>query len=305
MDQTAPLCLMAVHAHPDDESFSGGVFARYAAEGIRTVLVTCTRGEEGEIVDPAMDVEAIRPRLGEVRTDELRCSVEALGIDQLHVLGFRDSGMAGTPANANPLAFTNVNFDIAATSLVTIVRRERPQVIITYDERGGYGHPDHIMAHRIAMAAFEGAGDAQRFPVSEGGPAPWQPSKLYHVAWPIERMIELRQELLARGLPDPFASGDTSAAQAEQSEERELPSFFQPASAITTTIDVAAHVQQKLASFHCHRTQIAETAFPLSLPPDLRQAVLSHETFVLAHSQAQVTMPESDLFSGLRPSVPH
>src|SRR5579864_8214900 len=106
MPDTAPRCLMAVHAHPDDECFAGGIFGRYADAGVRTVLVTCTLGEEGEIVDPSMDADAVRPRLADVRTEELRCSVAALGIAQLHLFGYRDSGMAGTPANANPLAFT-------------------------------------------------------------------------------------------------------------------------------------------------------------------------------------------------------
>lgn len=192
MPSPTPLCMMAVHAHPDDECFAGGIFGRYADEGARTVLVTCTLGEEGEIVDPTMDAEAVRPRLAEVRLGELRCSVAALGIERLHVLGYRDSGMVGTPANAHPLAFTNTDFDAAATRLVALVRAERPQVLVTYDEQGGYGHPDHIMAHRIAMGAFEGAGDPVRFPVAPGEAAPWQPSKLYYIACSRERILALR-----------------------------------------------------------------------------------------------------------------
>lgn len=302
MPETNSLCLMAVHAHPDDECFQGGVFGRYGDEGARTVLVTCTLGEEGEIVDPTMDVAAVQPRLAEVRTEELRCSVATLGIGQLYMLGYRDSGMAGTPANAHPLAFTNVDVEAAAARLVALVRAERPQVIITYDERGGYGHPDHIMAHRIAVAAYEGAGDAERFPVAPGGPEPWQPSKLYYIAWPIERMIALRQQLIDRGLPDPFGNAQESAqANASASGEgEEMPSFMQPESAITTDIDVAPYVERKLASFRCHRTQMAETAFPLSLPADVVPMVLSRETFILARSRVASSRPESDLFAGVR-----
>lgn len=296
MAETRSLCLMAVHAHPDDECFQGGVFGRYGDEGVRTVLVTCTLGEEGEIVDPAMDEAAVRPRLAQVRTEELRCSVATLGIGQLYMLGYRDSGMAGTEANAHPLAFTNVQVETAAARLVALVRAERPQVMITYDERGGYGHPDHIMAHRIAMTAFEGAGDAQRFPVAPGGPEPWQPSKLYYVAWPIERMIALRQQLIERGLPDPFGE----AQEAAQAGGQEMPSFMQPESAITTDIDVAPYAARKLASFRCHRTQMAETAFPLALPADVLPTLLSHETFILARSRVASSRPESDLFAGVR-----
>jgi mycothiol conjugate amidase Mca len=302
MSETNSLCLMAVHAHPDDECFQGGVFGRYADEGARTVLVTCTLGEEGEIVDPSMDEAAVRPRLAEVRTEELRCSVATLGIGQLHLLGYRDSGMAGTPANAHPLAFNNVRVETATARLVALVRAERPQVMITYDERGGYGHPDHIMAHRIAVAAYEGAGDATRFPVTPGGPEPWQPSKLYSIAWPIERMIALRQQLIERGLPDPFARAEESAQSTASGdgEGQERPSFMQPESAITTDIDVAPYVERKLASFRCHRTQLAETAFPLALPADVLPMVLSHETFILARSRVPSSRPESDLFAGVR-----
>jgi mycothiol conjugate amidase Mca len=299
MPDTSLLCLMAVHAHPDDECFSGGIFGRYADEGARTALVTCTLGEEGEIVDSTMDAEAVRPRLGEVRTEELRCSVAALGIERLYLLGYRDSGMAGTPANANPLAFTNVNFAAASARLVALVRAERPQVLITYDEQGGYGHPDHIMAHRIAVAAYEGAGDPARFPVAPGEPGPWQPSKLYYIAWPRERFQQLREEMIARGLPDPFADQAREAASSG-AEEASEPTFIQAESAITTTIDVAPYFERKMTSFRCHRTQFSDTNFALQLPPDLAQQAFSRETFILARSRVETTRPEDDLFAGLR-----
>lgn len=327
MSDTAPLCLMAVHAHPDDEIFNGGTFARYAEEGARTVLVTCTLGEEGEIVDPTMDADAIRPRLGEVRTEELRCSVEALGIERLHLLGYRDSGMVNTPANANPLAFTNVDVEAAAARLVALVRAERPQVIITYDEQGGYGHPDHIMTHRIAAIAYESAADTERFPVQPGEPGPWQPSKLYYIAWPRERMMQLRQEVIARGLPDPFARAESAqseqsdqkegeqsgqsasqpedasetSAQAAQNPQEEEPTFIQPAAAVTTYIQVAPYIDRKVASMRCHRTQFNDSNnFYLMLPPDLAQVALSEESFTLARSRVETTRPEDDLFAGLR-----
>lgn len=310
----APLCLMAVHAHPDDETFAGGIFGRYASEGARTVLVTCTLGEEGEIVDPTMDADAVRPRLGEVRTEELRCSVEALGIGQLYLLGYRDSGMVNTPANANPLAFTNVDVEAAAARLVALVRAERPQVLITYDENGGYGHPDHIMAHRIATIAYESAGDTTRFPVQPGEAGPWQPGKLYYVSWPRERLMAMRDEVIARGLPDPFARW-AAAQEEEQRKQQEQQasgggeasepggnqSFIQPQATVTTYIDVAPYYERKIASMRCHRTQFSDANnFILALPEDLAQRAMSEESFTLARSRVETTTPEHDLFAGMR-----
>jgi mycothiol conjugate amidase Mca len=298
------LSVMAVHAHPDDECFSGGMYGKYADEGVRTVLVTCTLGEEGEIVDPTMDADAIRPRLGAVRTEELKCSVAALGIERLHMLGYRDSGMVGTPANANPLAFTNVDFEEAVARLIALVRAERPQVIVTYDEQGGYGHPDHIMAHRIAVAAFDGAANAVRFPVAAGGPGPWQPSKLYYIAWPVEQLFALRKEVVARGLPDPMESwGPLEAPEGSaDAEAAQAPgrSFLQPQHEITTTLDVGPYYERKVASFRCHRTQFDEKSLAFALPEDLARRAFSQETFVLARSRVTPRLAETDLFAGLR-----
>jgi mycothiol conjugate amidase Mca len=292
---------MAVHAHPDDECFAGGLFGHYADAGVRTVLVTCTLGEEGEIVDPTMDVEAVRPRLGEVRTEELQCSVAALGIERLHLLGYRDSGMAGTTANADPRAFTNVDFEAAVTRLIALVRAERPQVLVTYDEYGSYGHPDHIMAHRIAMAAFDGANNAVRFPVAMGDPLPWQPSKLYYIGWQRERMMAVRREVVARGLPDPMASwGPLDPPQhADEGQPAPARSSLRPEHAITTTLDVAPYYERKVASFRCHRTQLSEASFALGLPEDLSRRIFSQEAFVLARSRVPTQLPETDLFAGL------
>src|SRR5207302_7448928 len=144
--------LLAVHAHPDDECIgTGGILARYAAEGVRTVLVTCTDGAVGEISDPAL---ATPENLVEVRSHELDESVRILGVSRLVKLGYRDSGMAGTADNDNPASFNQAHFDDAVERVVQVMRAERPQVVVTYDERGGYGHPDHIRAHQVALAAF-------------------------------------------------------------------------------------------------------------------------------------------------------
>src|SRR5215831_1552893 len=164
--------LMAVHAHPDDECIStGGILARYAAEDARTILVTCTDGAVGEISDPAL---ATPENLAAVRSRELDDSVRVLNISRSVRLGYRDSGMAGTADNDDPRAFLQSSFDEALERVVRVVREEQPQVIVTYDERGGYGHPDHIRAHQVAVAAFGAAGQGARFPGA--GPA-WNPSK--------------------------------------------------------------------------------------------------------------------------------
>ena len=156
------LTLMVVHAHPDDESIStGGVLARYADEGLRTVLVTCTGGEVGEIADPGL---ATPETLVEVRRRELEQACEILRVGKLHLLGYRDSGMMGTLDNAHPASFHQASLDEATARLVALVRREQPQVLVTYDKNGFYGHPDHIKAHQITAAAYEAAGDPARWP---------------------------------------------------------------------------------------------------------------------------------------------
>src|SRR5438067_344043 len=191
---------MAVHAHPDDEVFlGGGAMARYASEGVRTVLVTCTDGAVGEIVDAT---RATPETLARVREGELRAACAILGIRELHLLGYRDSGMVDTPDNQDPRSFHQADFDGAVGRLVAIVRRTRPQVLLTYTEDGGYGHPDHIRAHQITVAAFDAAGDATRYP--EQGLEPWTPSKLYYGLWTRTLFKRLVEGLREAGLPPPW-----------------------------------------------------------------------------------------------------
>jgi LmbE family N-acetylglucosaminyl deacetylase len=195
---TEPLTFMAVHAHPDDEVIgTGGTFARYAAEGIRTVLVTCTLGEEGEIVVPEWDTEENHARLAEIRRDELQQAVDILRIDHLEVLPYRDSGMVGLPCNEHPECFNRADPHEATGRLVALVRRYRPQVLVTYNEEGGYGHPDHLMAHRITVQAFTAAGDGSQCP--EAG-APWTPSKLYIIAGRRSLWLRMWETIRERGI---------------------------------------------------------------------------------------------------------
>ncbi|HYF64775.1 MAG TPA: PIG-L family deacetylase, partial [Herpetosiphonaceae bacterium] len=176
-----PLTIMLVHAHPDDEVIStGGIALKYQEQGARVVLVTCTRGEEGEIVDPELNTPENKARLAEIRDVELAEALKVLKISDFHQLGYRDSGMINTPANEHPESFNKADLAAATGRLVELVRRYRPQVLISYNEEGGYGHPDHIAAHKITVAAFHAAGDPEQYP--EAG-EPWAPAKLYYTAW--------------------------------------------------------------------------------------------------------------------------
>src|SRR5499433_4422281 len=172
--------LLVVRPHPDDESSAtGGLLAYYSARGVRTGVVICTGGEEGEIHDPTLDPVADRPRLRAIREQELRNACALLGVAELRMLGYRDSGMPGTPANQHPDAFVQADPGEVAGRLVRIIRELRPRVIVTEPPGGLYAHPDHIMCHQVSHEAFHAAGEARAYP--EAGPV-WQASKLYAIA---------------------------------------------------------------------------------------------------------------------------
>jgi mycothiol conjugate amidase Mca len=294
-------CMMAIHAHPDDECFQAGSWVRYRREGVKTVLITCTLGEEGEIHDPDLDQEEAKPRLGQIRERELRCSAQELGLSELVLLRYRDSGMAGTPSNQHPDAFTNANFEAALERVVELVRRHRPEVLFSYDENGGYGHPDHIMAHRLAVAAFEVANDPGRFPAS--GEA-WQPLKLYYVAIPRSYFTRVRAYLKEQGKPDPFEQREREArekAAAEGKSFDEVPrqGFGRADEDITTRVLVPDTYAQKIASLRCHRTQMSSDGIWFTLPREEAEQLFGQEYYILAQSHVQTTLPEDDLFAGL------
>lgn len=290
MTREVNLTLMAVLAHPDDEVWMGATMAKYAEEGVRTVLVTATLGEEGEIRDPDLDPEEAKPRLAQIRERELQRSVEILGISQLYVLGYRDSGMAGTPANDDPRNFHNADPQEAVARLVRIIRQERPQVIITDDERGSYGHPDHLAANRTTLAAFQAAGDPSAFP--DDGLEPWQPQKLYYTAF--ARSDFLRMAELAR--EHGISWGDED--QSEQSEE--WLDFTVPDDVITTRIQVRPYRSLTRDAMRAHRTQIAPDDPWLNFPDELAGELMGANTYVRARSLADAPLPEEDLFAGLR-----
>jgi LmbE family N-acetylglucosaminyl deacetylase len=283
-----PLTLMAVHAHPDDEAIgTGGILAKAAAEGIRTVLVTCTGGEVGEI-NP--DTNATPETLGPIRKRELEAAAEILGVTHLEMLGYRDSGMMGTADNDHPDSFSRANLDKAIARLVTLVRKYKPSVIVTYDENGFYGHPDHINAHRIAAGAYHRAGDAALV----DGLDPYTPTKLYYTAIPTSGFVEFGKRLAELGIAGPGgppAEGDAAPPP---------PPMGVPDALITTSVDTQAQAAQKRQALWAHATQMGPEVFFAKLPEAVFDQMFGRETFRLAHARMEVTLPETDLFAGLR-----
>jgi mycothiol S-conjugate amidase len=293
------LCLLSVHAHPDDEASKGAAtVARYSDEGVHTVLVTCTGGEAGDILSPAADTAEARADLGAVRRRELDESVAAIGYDVLHLLGYHDSGMPDTEVNARPDNFANAPLDEAVGRLVRIIRAERPQVIITYGEdHTGYPHPDHIRVHEISIPAFEAAGDPSRYP--DAGD-PWQPLKMYYSAWSrgrIEALAAVYEEL---GLESPFQNWRNSERRGDDDR-------------VTTRIEVGDWLIRRRAALLAHRTQIDPEGFWMRLPDSELRRVWPWEEFVLARSlvasdtsggvQIDGRVYEDDLFAGIRTPV--
>jgi N-acetyl-1-D-myo-inositol-2-amino-2-deoxy-alpha-D-glucopyranoside deacetylase len=298
--------LLLVHAHPDDEVITtGSTMARYAAEGAHVTLVTCTAGEEGEILVPELQhLEAKQEdRLAEVRVVELADAMTALGVEDHRFLGgvgrFRDSGMMGDPANDKPGTFWHADLDEAAGHLVKVVREVRPQVLVTYDENGGYGHPDHIMAHRAAMRAVELAADPAFAP--ESGPA-WDIEKVYWIATP--------KSALQRGIDAMKEAGDTTGFLAVESVD-DLP-FGTPDELVTTQIDGSGYMDHKRRGMQSYPTQISmeEGFFALSNSIGMEFLALEHFQLVKGGTPADGSEGshgsensagalEKDLFAGV------
>jgi mycothiol S-conjugate amidase len=283
---TEPLCLLTVHAHPDDEASKGaGTVARYQDEGVRTVLVCCTGGEEGDILNPAMDRDEIRARLPEVRLEELAESTKLIGYDEVVMLGYRDSGMPESEANARPEAFANAPLDDAAGRLVAIIRRARPQVIITYgDDQSGYPHPDHLKVHDISVAAFDRAGDPAWYP--EHG-EPFQPQKLYYSAWSRRRMEAMHHKMLELGIESPF---DERWFERPSQDHR-----------LTTHVDITGWTHVRRQALLAHATQVDPTSkFWFGLPDEVADQLHPYDEYIRARSLVEVPTPEDDLFAGVR-----
>jgi LmbE family N-acetylglucosaminyl deacetylase len=269
-----PLTLMAVHAHPDDEALgTGGILARYADEGVRTVLVTCTNGELGDAPggfkpgEPGHDEAVVVP----LRRRELEASSRVLGVSHLELLGYRDSGMEGWPQNVAPGAFWQTPVADAAHRLAELMEKYQPQVVVTYDENGFYGHPDHIQANRITLAAIAECG---------------VPAKLYYTAVPRSALRAMGEQMAAAGIEMP-------------SEVEENPEFGTPDDVITTTVDCAAVADRKFASLAAHASQ-SDNIFFLQMGVERFRPMMGWESFVRVQDSTNAPTPEDDLFAGLR-----
>ncbi|GAA5023551.1 mycothiol conjugate amidase Mca [Actinopolymorpha pittospori] len=287
--ETQPLRLMHVHAHPDDESSKGAAStARYVAEGVEVLVVTCTGGERGSILNPQMDRPEVLANLAEIRREEMDRAREILGVEQVW-LGFVDSGFpeGDSPEPLPDGSFGATPVEEAAGALVKVMREFRPHVVTTYDENGGYPHPDHIMTHKITIAAWEAAGDPDAYP--EAG-EPWHPLKLYyHHSFHRERMIALHEAMVSRGLESPYA-------------ERIKDWKPDPAHAarITTRVPCADYFAVRDKALLAHATQIDPDGSWFACPLDVQAAAWPTEDFELARSLVETTTPEDDLFAGLR-----
>jgi N-acetyl-1-D-myo-inositol-2-amino-2-deoxy-alpha-D-glucopyranoside deacetylase len=281
---------LLVHAHPDDESIStGGVMARYAAEGAHVVCVTCTGGEHGEIVVPDMDTPENHARLGEIRAEELRRALAKLGNIDSRSLGYVDSGMMGTKENEAAESFWQADFDGAVERLLAIVREVQPQVIVGYNDFGGYGHPDHIRSALIAKAAFERAADL-----------PNSPQKLYEVARDWTRMEEFRKRAAERGA-DAWWNPDDDESEDDRRQREEHFGKMQAATGpITTIVDVSDFLAAKRAAMQEHVTQLSPQMTFLALTVEDWRELMPTEDFTLRVARSGVRIPEDDLFAGLR-----
>ena len=281
-----PFCLLSVHAHPDDESSKGaGTVAKYHAEGVHTVLVCCTGGEEGDILNPAMDRDEVRANIGAVREAELAKAAAIIGYDEVVMLGYRDSGMPDSEANANPAAFANADLDEAVGRLVAQIRRFRPQVVVTYaDDQQGYPHPDHLRVHDISHPAVDRAADPAWYPEAGG---PWQVAKIYYSVWSKQRSELTHNKYVELGLESPFSAEWFDRPWQDHR--------------ITTSVDIEGYAGVRLDALLAHATQIDPASpFWFGLPRDVSRTVHPYDDSVLARSRVESDIPETDLFAGLR-----
>jgi len=298
MTSPAELCILTVHAHPDDEASKGApTLAMYHDLGVRTVLVCCTGGEEGDLQNPALrepggilaglDDAGVKAALARVRPRELAESAAIIGFDEVVMLGYRDSGMLDSPANEHPDCFHRADLDEAVGRLVTVIRRTRPQILITYgDDQRGYPHPDHVKVHEISVVAFARAGDPTWYPWA--GPA-WQPSKMYYSAWSRTRLVAVHEAMLRLNGSSPY---DERWLNRPSHDER-----------ITTRTHVASHMSARSGALRAHATQIdPKEPWWFGLDDDQLSEVYPWEDWILARSTVGGPADddvETDLFAGI------
>lgn len=279
----AELSLLGIYAHPDDEQIMSGVFAKAAAEGIRTGLICTTRGEYGEIADPAL---ATPENLGEVRENELRAASAVLGIKYLYFLDYKDSGWFDKPENTAPDSFNMADPEQATGDIVKLIREFKPAIIVTFDPTGGYGHLDHVQVCKLTVRAFREASDPSRYP--DAG-APWQAERLYYCSFPRSQMARFTKMMQDAGVDSNFSVLDFSKMGLTDEE-------------ITNVVDVSEWVATKEKSLECHRTQYNPDNPLNRLPDDMKLQFRSLEHYALADGTSLPDTEEAkgDLFAGLR-----
>ncbi len=277
--------LLALHAHPDDEASKGAAtVAKYVDAGVSAVLVTATGGEAGEVLNPTMDQPDVRANLAEIRRQELKEAAEIIGYRDVILLGYRDSGMAGTADNERPDAFTNADEQEVLGRLVGIVRRERPHVVLGYDSHERYPHPDHLAIHRYGLELFTAAADPMCFP--EAG-EPWAIAKLYAPIFSVARLMALHRAMLAAGEESPYADWLERVDSHGDVGKR------------ITSVDVATTLGRGRAALRAHRTQVDPAGFWFRIPEDLVRVSYPFEDFELLASRAPVEAHETSLFAGI------
>lgn len=284
---------MAVHAHPDDESSKGAAtMAKYAAEGHEVLVVTATGGEAGSVLNPAMDRPEVLANMTEIRREEMARAAKILGV-QHKWLGFIDSGLPeGDPLTPVPEgSFAVVPLEESTEALVRAIREFRPHVILTYDENGGYPHPDHIRTHEISMAAFDAAAEPDRFP--EAGD-PWQPLKLYYIhGFSRARMLAFHEALTEAGIESPYSEW----------LEKWDPDKSDVMERVTTRVECADFFEARDEALKAHATQIDPKSRWFAVPRDIQRETWPTEEYELVRSLVDSTLPEDDLFAGIREKV--
>jgi len=260
--------------------------AKYASDGVRVVLVCATDGAEGDILNPRMDRPGIKERMVELRRAELETACDILGVERIYHLGYRDSGMPESESNKHAQAFWNADPEAAVGRIVEIIRAERPDVVLCYDESKGYEHPDHVRVYEWGTRAFHEAGDPEKFP--DRG-APWAPAKLYYFAtFHRKRLQILHDAASAEGIESPFAGW---------LDHWDQMGFEDPE--ITTSVDVADFIELRSKALLAHATQIDPDSFWFAIPDDLMRKVYPAEDYTLVESRVRTEVPESDLFEGI------
>lgn len=280
-----PRTLLAIHAHPDDESSKGAAtVAKYVSQGVRAVLVTVTGGEAGDVLNPEMDRPEVVENLAAVRAKELAAAAAIIGYDTVTMLGYRDSGMSGSEANARPDAFCQQPFNDVLEHLVRVVRSERPDVVLGYDAHEFYPHPDHIRVHELSMALVEAAADESRF---TGSGTPWQIAKLYAPVFTFEGVVAIHEAMLETLGDSPFSSRVDRMGTIEYPDRK------------LARIEVAGFIEQGRDALRAHRTQVDPDGFWFAAPTSLVESVYPWENFEVLYSEIGWTPGEDDLFHGL------